>query len=155
MEMFYQCELLCMTLSTFYFVLSCFISSTFLLLFETKSVSNVLFFSWGIMLFLSSFQSQFNLFPFFFHNISSKINYKNSESNYVLEYSLKSSHRFIIGKKFKIWSVKLQSQRNHFFQNEIWSGFSSVPGTESTRMAREQIELLKLATGRPLEKTGK
>lgn len=43
-------------------------------------------------------------------------------------------------------------QRNHSFQNEIWNGSSSVLGIESTRMAREQIEPPKLATGKPLEK---
>lgn len=46
-------------------------------------------------------------------------------------------------------------QRNHSFQREIWNGFSSVQGIESTRMDQEQIEQPKLDTGKPQEKTEK
>lgn len=46
-------------------------------------------------------------------------------------------------------------QRNRFFQDEIWSGFSSVQGIASTQMDQEQIELQKLGIGKPLEKTEK
>lgn len=49
----------------------------------------------------------------------------------------------------------LCSQRNLSFQNEIWSGFSSVHEIESTRMDQGLIELPKLATGKPLEKIGR
>lgn len=43
-------------------------------------------------------------------------------------------------------------QRNRFYQDEIQNGFSIVHGIESTQMDQEQIELPKLATGKPLEK---
>lgn len=50
---------------------------------------------------------------------------------------------------------ELLLQRSRSFQNEIWSGSFSVPGIESTQMAREQTEPPKLAIGKLQEKTGK
>jgi len=44
-------------------------------------------------------------------------------------------------------------QRSLSFQNGIWNGFSFVHGIASTQMDQEQIELLKLGIGKPLEKT--
>lgn len=46
-------------------------------------------------------------------------------------------------------------QKNHSFLDVTWNGSSSVHVIESIQMAQEQTELLKLATGRPLEKTGR
>lgn len=46
-------------------------------------------------------------------------------------------------------------QRNLFFPNAIWSGSFSVQGIKSTQMAHVQTEPPELATGKPLEKTGK
>lgn len=46
-------------------------------------------------------------------------------------------------------------QRNLSYQREIWNGFSSVHGIASTQMGHGQIELPKVDTGKPPEKTGR
>ena len=65
-----------------------------------------------------------------------------------IDYVIRHYNLFIV-----LTRTEHMMQRNHSYQREIWSGSSFVHEIESTRMDHGQIELPKLGTGKPLEKT--